>query len=169
MIPESYPILCRAWIILFSVSLILAILSRSLTGLAIVLLWPLMLGFIPFGDGWTAPTWQQCYEWEHRGVSRCNRCGLFYTLVWPHYTPYKLNAGANWYREPTLGDRWCYALVLCDPCWRKLTPKERLAFYERVVPIESRFSSPSEVERWNVLSVYVLAGEPNNPSNRAQF
>ena len=54
----------------------------------------------------------------HPGYSACGRCGLTWATVEGHDTNY---------------DNWNGCFPLCEGCWSKLTPEERLPFYRQMV------------------------------------
>lgn len=72
------------------------------------------------------------------GYGHCQRCRTNWRFVRYHITDYGIAEGV---------------FALCEKCWTKLTPQERVRYYERVVIRWQRYA-----EVWSDIHSAVLAG-----------
>lgn len=77
------------------------------------------------------------------GYGRCRRCGRSWAHGDYHGTDYTERRG-------------CF--VLCEGCWARLTPQERLPFYRSWWEEQQR-SYPDDARDWSLIEAAVLAGK----------
>jgi hypothetical protein len=90
---------------------------------------------------WTLRYWARRFQWRlgkttHRlspGYGHCHRCLTSWDYVDGHVTTYQSGGG-------------CF--VLCEKCWRGLTPEERLPFYRQLFDEWER--NGTDVEWWEI-------------------
>ena len=73
------------------------------------------------------------------GYSYCEKCGTTWAFVNPHTTNYSECMG-------------CFAL--CSKCWKELSPKQRLPYYEQMF---LKWTNP-DIETLKVIRNNVLKG-----------
>lgn len=91
------------------------------------------------------------------GLSECGRCGMSWGWTDGH---------ATWYAAPESKQKVGHGLIvyvgsgcfpLCEHCWSRLTPKERLPYYRELWDDWNSDGAPPNVE-WRQIEMAVMAG-----------